>query len=186
MDNISYDTIKKCTLGNRLYQKEMYEKLYSSCMGICLRYTKSSQEAKDIWHDSFIKILNNIHAYKFNGSFEGWAKKIVVNTAIDKYREEKKYRTIRYEDRIMDNISSSANIINDGELSTYEKVQSSKILKLVQELSPGYRAVFNLYIIEGFTHREISEKLGISIGSSKSNLFKAKKVMYNKLKQYVI
>ncbi len=180
---ISEEIINGCILKNRKYQKEIYEMLYSSCMGICLRYAENSHEAKDILHDGFIKILNNINTYRFNGSFEGWAKRIMRNTAIDRYRKLKKNRFIKYEDRLPMDISGDVGLIDDSEIKIYEKLQSSEILKLVQELSPAYRTVFNLYIVEGFTHEEISKKLGVSIGTSKSNLFKAKRIMSNKLKQ---
>jgi RNA polymerase sigma-70 factor (ECF subfamily) len=174
---ISEKTIRGCVSRNRKYQKEIYEKLYPALMGICMRYTKDSQEAKDVLHDGFIKILNKINTYNFNGNFEGWAKKIIVNTAIDRYRSLKKKVRLTYEENIKDE-----SLVTDEEINLYKNLDACDVIKLVQELAPSHRTALNLYLMEGFTHEEISKMLGISIGTSKSNLFKAKRAMSNKLK----
>jgi len=177
---ISEKTIRGCVSRNRKYQKEIYEKLYPALMGICMRYTKDSQEAKDVLHDGFIKILNKINTYNFNGNFEGWAKKIIVNTAIDRYRKNKKKIRLQYEENIEEDIA-----VTSEELNIYKHMEASEIMKMVQKLAPSQRTAINLYLVEGFTHQEIADILGISIGASKSNLFKAKRAMANKLKNTI-
>lgn len=178
--SISDKIIRGCISKNRNDQKKIYEKLYPVLMGICMRYTKDSQEAKDVLHDGFIKILNNVNTYHFNGSFEGWAKKIIVNTAIDRYRKNKKKTRLQYEENIEEDIA-----VTSEELDIYKHMEASEIMKMVQKLAPSQRTAINLYLVEGFTHQEIADRLGISIGASKSNLFKAKRAMTNKLKNTI-
>ena len=156
------------------YQAQLFELNNSGKMfGICLRYAKDYTAAEDILQESFIKIFNKISQFSFEGSFEGWVRRIVVNTAIDKLRKQSllyvltddysKYDTINYDD-----VTSS--------------ISAQDLIKLVQELSPQYRLVFNMFAIEGYPHSEIAEILGISEGTSKSNLSRARQILQEKVR----
>lgn len=144
---------------------------------ICFRYSKTKEEAEDTFHEGFIKVFNNIHKYNGTGSLESWMKRIMVNTAIDKYRKslhaipEHKVEIGQLESSLKYN----SNIV--------EKLNAEELMKLVHKLPPAYRMVFNLFAIEGFKHREIAEQLGISEGTSKSNLSDARLLLQKELKK---
>ncbi len=142
-------------------------------MAICDRYTNNQEDAVEILNDGFLKIFKEIHRYKPAyadelGSFKGWMKKIMVYTAIDNFRKNHKHQLVGELDSAMYHIPGN----NEGVL---DKISHDEIIKLIQELSAGYRIVLNLFIVEGFSHEEISKQLGISVGTSKSNLAKARK-----------
>ncbi len=166
------DIIKGCLKNDRASQKALYETFYSKMLGVCLRYSKSSDEAKDILHEGFLKIFNSLKSFNNKGSFEGWVRRIMVNTAIDHLRKNKQNYLIVSTVYANEKASNMAEEINDDELVLH--INQEEILKAVQELTPAYRTVFNLYVIEEYTHREIAELLDISEGTSKSNLSKAK------------
>lgn len=134
-------------------------------MAVCLRYTRSRAEAEDIFHEAFIKVFKHIGTWQ-GGSFEGWIRRIFVNTAINHFRQNRKYLDHVDASQAEFAMSSSDNII--GELSNQE------LLDLIAGIPEGYRVVFNLYVVEGYNHTEIAEMLGIAEGSSKSQLSKAK------------
>jgi len=160
--------IAGCSKGDRKCQQIIYEKFYMKMMGVCLRYASNKQEAQDLVHDGFIKVFENIKKYNYSGSFEGWTRRIMVNTAIDYYRKNKNIFTKESQD--FANLESE-----EPDQDVLSQLRTEDIMKAVQSLSPGYRAVFNLYVVEGYSHKEVSKELGISIGTSKSNLAKAKK-----------
>lgn len=142
--------------------------------GVCLQYSKNTEEAKDILQDGFVKVYKSLWQYKFTGSFEGWVRRIIVNTAIESFRNKKmKFSDIEIRD-FSEKFSFDYII---GEISAKE------IMEIVQSLSPQYRLVFNLYAIEGFTHKEIGQKLNISEGTSKSNLSRARIILQSKIKE---
>ncbi len=156
-----------CAKGDRECQQKIYELLYGKMMGVCLRYSNNREEAKDLLHDGFLKVFENIGKFNFSGSFEGWVRRIMINTTIDYFRKNKNI--------YVKDIEEFKNIENEE--PTYDvlsHLRTEDILKAVQTLSPAYRAVFNLYVIEGYSHKEVAEELGISVGTSKSNLAKAK------------
>lgn len=156
-----------CRKRRRDSQKELYEMFYAYGMSITLRYADSREQAASILNDAFIKVFDNIKKYDSERPFRPWLRKIVVNTAIDHYHKNKKIPV--WEELDMNQIKMS-----DDETIT-SGMSYQEIIGLVQQLSPAYRTVFNLYVIEGFTHEEIAGMLGISVGTSKSNLAKAKK-----------
>ncbi len=167
------EIIKGCIRQDRHTQKALYETFYSRMMGICLRYAKNGDEAKDILQEGFIKVFQHIRSFQGSGSLEGWIKRIMVNTAIDHLRKNK------HEYLIVSTVNANRIVEAEKEDENTDEdilniVSKEDILKAVQELTPAYRTVFNLYIIDEFTHREIADKLGISEGTSKSNLAKAK------------
>lgn len=144
-----------------------------------MRYSRDQDEAQDIVQNGFIKIFNKIEVYNFEGSLEGWIRRIMVNTAIDHIRKNKRDPfSIEDEDRI-----ESADVDNVFVQEEEEeiKIKAEIAMKAISKLSPAYRTVFNLYVIEGFTHKEIAEYLGISEGTSKSNLAKAKQKLKEEL-----
>lgn len=164
--------VEGCKRESRIAQKELFSKLYGRLLSICMRYSDDRDEAEDILQNGFIKVFKSIDNYKGDGSFEGWVKRIVVNTAIDNYRR-KKVRPVVTDSDLTDRMGDQLEDELEDE-SVYEKIPISVVMEAVQKLSPAYKTVFNLYVLEGYNHNEISETLGISVGTSKSNLSKAR------------
>ena len=186
MSNISIETINKCSQGIRSSQKEIYEKLYPTMLPICLRYSENKDEAMDLLHDSFIKLFTCIGKYKNEGSFEGWVKRIFVNKAIDTYRANKKnIRNIQYSSDILYNSTCVEDDIDDAFIM-YKSITPAMIMAELNEVSLAYRTAFNMYVIDGYTHKEIAKRLGIAEGTSKSNLHKARLSLRKKLNKYKI
>lgn len=159
--------IKGCRKRQRKSQKELYELFYAYGMSITLRYTNTREQAVAILNDSFMKVFDNIRKFNTDQPFKPWFRKIVINTAINHYHRNKTYQ-MRMESGLNENhLAEQENIINS--------ISYQEIIEMVQKLSPVYRTVFNLHVIEGYTHEEIASMLGIATGTSKSNLSKAKK-----------
>lgn len=177
--NTGYDEkiealIQGCILGDKNSQKALYKHFYGYAMSICLRYSKNSDEASEVLNDGFLKVFTKIDKYDSNRSFKGWVRKIMINTALDNYRHNLKYyHTYNIE-------TGESSPVTENILS---ELAYQDIVALVQNLSPGYRTVFNLYVVDGYTHEEIAEILEISIGTSKSNLSKARENLRNMLKK---
>jgi len=159
------ELLEGCVRGERAYQKKLYELYYGKMMSVCLRYAGNRDQAQDLLNEGFMKVFTNIHKYQPKHSLESWIRRIMINNAIDNYRKNKKHRNQQDIDLVY-NYSENETITS--------KLSADEIMKLVQKLPPAYRTVFNLYAIEGFTHREVGEKLGVSEGTSKSNLSKAR------------
>lgn len=158
--------IEGCVNGHRQSQNRLYSILMPKMFGVCLRYSKNREEAEEILQEGFIRVFEFIHQYNFSGSFEGWVRKIMVNCALQKYRSKRQmHAVVNIEDTGVEPVS------NEEILS---KLGTKELLEMVQQLSPAYRMVFNLYVFEGMKHREIAEHLGISEGTSKSNLSDAR------------
>ncbi len=157
--------ITACINKERWAQKKLYEDHYSKMMGICLRYAKNKEDALDILHEGFIKVLKNIGKYQPGTSLNAWITRIMVNTSIDFYRKSIRRRTEDIE---------QAYGVSDRAADAISTCTQKEILKAVQTLSPAYRAVFNLYVIEGYSHKEIADYLGITESTSRSNLVKAR------------
>ena len=165
LEHSEEDFIKACVHRERWAQKMLYEKYYSGMIGVCLRYSSNREEALDILHDGFIKVFNNIKQYKPGTSLYSWMRRIMINTAIDHFRKEKRRRT--------DDLENAPNQASQ-EPGAISRLTEQEILSSVQQLSPVYRTVFNLYVIEGFSHREVASVLDISESTSRSNLAKAR------------
>lgn len=145
---------------------------YNYAMSICLRYSKDREEAVEIVNDGFVKLFSNLDRYRDNTSFKAWLRRILINSSIDYYRRnEKHYHNV-------DISYAKHEYITEDAVS---KISEQEIVDLIQELPPSYRLVFNLFVIEGFKHREISNKLNISIGTSKSNLAIARSKLKRRL-----
>jgi len=160
--------LKGCIKNDRKCQEMLYELYAEDMLGVCLGYSGDHDSAKDILQEGFIKVFNNIKKFKGKGSLKGWIRKIIINTAIDHYRQTASQR-------VFAEIEDDAYIfIEENVLS---QINTDELLRLIQKLPDGYRIVFNLYAVEGFSHKEIAEKLQISIGTSKSQLFRAKRLL---------
>lgn len=180
MENLNeIELIRKCGRGERRAQNILYERLSPKMMAVCFRYSRSREDAEDTLMEGFVKLFENINQFKNEGSFEGWVRKIMVNTAITKFKKANPFGVIV-------NIESLHNSIFSGE-NVFEEMNAKALMELIQKLPPAYQMVFNLYTFEGMKHKEIAEKLGISEGTSKSNLFDARKILKNRVeltKQY--
>jgi len=162
------DIVKKCVNGDRKAQQELYKTFYSKMMGVCYRYTNNAEDARDVLQDGFVKVYSNLKKYNFEGSLEGWIRRIMVNTAIDHFRKNKNVYLVNDDGYILENSK-----VENAD-SIYSQFGEKDIMDAIQSLSPVYKTVFNLNVIEGYQHKEIAEKLNISEGASKSNLAKAK------------
>lgn len=162
--------VNECVKGNRQAQKELYKMYYGKMMSVCYRYANNTEEAKDVLQDGFVKVFQHLKSYNFKGSLEGWVRRIIVNTAIDCYRKNKGVYFVEDED----NYILDANYSESAE-SIYSNFGVEVIMEAIQELTPVYRTVFNLYVLEGYSHKEIADELEINEGTSKSNLAKAKR-----------
>lgn len=169
------DIIIGCQQHDTRSQKALFDVLGSKMYGICLRYANNTDDANDILQDGFLKTFEKIHQFKFQGAFEGWMRRIFVNTALERFRNQ--YKVINIQDCLLDyNDNSYNDIISD--------ITVDELIKLVQQLSPKYRTVFNLYAMEGYSHKEIAEMLDISEGTSKSNLSRARMILQEKVSQH--
>lgn len=164
--------LEGCVRNSRESQKIIYSSFYGYAMAICSRYAGNQEDAVEILNDGFLKIFKEIHHYKpayadSSASFKGWLRKIMVYTSIDHFRKNKKHLVNGQVDPSQLQIASKTE-------DALDKITHDEIIQAVQRLSPAYRTVFNLFVIEGLSHDEIAEKLGISTGTSKSNLSKAR------------
>lgn len=168
------DIIFGCQRKKYRYQKKLYDLYASLLYGICLRYLKNVDDANDALQEGFITVYEKIVDYRGEGSFEGWIKRVQVNTCLMQLRKQKNRLLF---DGI--NVEEIENI--EEESSELINIEPEMILEYIQELSRGYRTVFNMYVVDGFTHKEIAERLSISEGTSKSQLARAKKILKQKL-----
>lgn len=166
------DLIKSCQKQNSKAQEELYHLYKNTLFVLCLKYCPNETEAEDNLHNAFIEIFTNIKYYKGKGSFEGWMKRITINKAIDSYK--KSYQLIS-----ISNKTYSDTEIEENELDDYSL---DYILSLIQELPNQYRLVFCLYELDKYSHNEIAEMLSISIGTSKSNLHRAKMILKEQIR----
>lgn len=162
--------INQCKKKHPKAQEDLYKRYSSTLFSVCLKYASSYADAEDILQDSFMVIFNKIEQYKNKGSFEGWLKRICVNTALQRYRKPGVF-----------------NLINEGNIPEVtvevdeESVSLDFLLGIIQELPDRYRLVFNLYVLDGYSHKEIAELLAISDGTSKSNLARARQILKDKI-----
>lgn len=162
--------IHKCKRNDIKAQSEIYHLFAGKMFALCLKYSKNKQEAEDNLQDAFITIFDKIYQFKFKGSFEGWMKRIVINIALQTYRQKSVLNLI--ENNLPDEVELE---VNDDEISL------DFLLKIIQELPERYRMVFNLYVLDGYSHKEISNLLGIAEGTSKSNLSRARLILKGKV-----
>jgi len=172
------DLIKACVKGDRHAQKTIFNLYSERMMTVCLRYSRHKLEAEDIFQDGFVKVFSNLHTFENKGSLEGWIRKIIVNTAIKNNLK----KSVSHEQMGLDNVTEDT-----VPPEVFSILSEEELVRLISELPDGYRMVFNLYAIEGYSHREISEMLHIEESTSRSQLVKARRILQEKvLKLYKI
>jgi len=162
--------IQKCKSGDIISQSEIYHLFAGKLFSICLKYSKTLEEAEDNLQESFITIFGKIDQFKYKGSFEGWMKRIVINTALQTYRQKNVLNLV--EENYPDEVEVE---IDENDISL------DFLLRIIQELPERYRLVFNLYVLDGYSHKEISDLLHIAEGTSKSNLSRARLILKDKV-----
>ena len=167
--------IQKCVENDKAGQRELYMLFSPVLYGICLKYMKNKTEADDIFQDAFIILFQKINQYKFDGSFEGWAKRIFINKALEVLRKKQRRLHVTIED------SNLNNYTEDRPNSLATVLSQDKLLKHVQQLPDNYRMIFNLYVFEGYSHKAIAKKLEMAVVTSKSLLSRAKNILRTKI-----
>lgn len=160
-----HNLIAACRRGERWAQRQIYEEFYGKMMPVCMRYASSEYEAVDLLHEGFLKVFKHIGKYQSGTSLHAWIKRIMVNNCIDTYRKNVRRRT--------ENIEEAYTLTAD-DVDAVSQCTEHEILEAIQQLPPSYKTVFNLYAIEGYSHKEIANLLGISESTSRSNLVKAR------------
>jgi len=166
--------IKGCRKGDSASQEKLYRQFSSAMYGLCLQYASSEEDAQDILQDGFVKVFKKIDQVKEVKAFPGWIRRVIINTALERYRSQVVLQRVDEEPRAM------SEMVSDDVL---DQLDAEIIVGMIQELTPKYRMVFNLYAIEGYNHKEISELLNISEGTSKSNLSRARAILQEKVKR---
>lgn len=173
--------MEACLRGERRAQERLFQTYYGKMLGVCMRYLSDRDSAQEILQISFLKVFDKLEFFDFTGSLEGWIRRIVTNTAIDHLRKAKKNPFLSDQDN--DFVAGSADPMVEAEYNELLELKGQVAIEAIGKLSPAYRAVFNLYVIEEHTHKEIADILGISEGTSKSNLAKAKMNLQRLLKE---
>ncbi len=164
--------VKNCLKGEKSSQRQLYDLYARKMMGVCLRYANDVEDAEDFLQEGFIKVFEKLFTYEFKGSLEGWVRRIIINTILDKIRKQGK---ANYTENI-----DLAESLEEGN-SVFQQLNTKELLKIIRELPIGYRTVFNLYAIEGYQHNEIAKMLSISESTSKSQFTKAKEQLQKKI-----
>ena len=165
--------LKACRKGKAKSQEALYKRFAPAMYGICMQYASSEEDAQDIMQEGFVKVFRKLDQVKNPSAFPGWIRRVMINTALEKYRSHVHLQR-------MDDVKEEAEQEMDDEI--FEKLTCQEIVDLIQTLTPRYRMVFNLYAIEGYNHQEISKELGISVGTSKSNLSRARSILQTKIR----
>lgn len=166
--------IEGCISGKANFQEMFYRKYCSVMFGLCLRYASDYHQAEDNLQEGFIKVFNNLHKFARKGSFEGWMKRIFINTSIEAFRKKQNWLEL---------LPNDQSTLYTTETGILDHLATQDLMRCIQQLPDGYRTVFNLYIIEGYAHQEISEMLNITVGTSKSQLSRARTALQAIIKQ---
>jgi len=172
-----HKTVLGCQEGNPVAQRDLYDMFKTKMFGICLRYAGNFHDAEDIMQEGFVKVFEKIHQFGFKGAFEGWIRKIMVNTALEKYRIH--FQAVS----LQDNVSEAEQGL---EIEMTSNIEVKELLNIIQDLTPRYRLVFNLYALEGYSHKEISKMLHITEGTSKSNLSRARVILQERVNKFYL
>jgi len=170
--------LKGCLAGDKRDQELLYRRYSAKLYTVCLQYTSSREEARDVLQESYVKIFTNLSSYGWEGSFEGWMRRIAVNSALEKHRN-------RYYLNKVDDFDSIPEPLLNSDNKDFSGMEADDLLGFIMELPPKYRMVFNLYALEGYSHREIANMLNISEGTSKSNLSRARNILQKKVEIYL-
>jgi len=166
--------VKRCLEKDSVAQEQLFNLYSKKMMGVCLRYTRGEDEAKDVLQMGFIKVFEKLALYNSEGSLEGWIRKVVINTALDNIRKNKKANDNIEIDRIDYQLPNS-------ETNGYDELKVQDLLSVIQSMPVGFRTVFNLYAIEGYSHKEIAQQMNISVSTSKSQYSRARVYLQNRL-----
>ena len=172
-DKLSDRLLKACIQGDRKAQRKLYEQLAPKMFPVCLRYMNNREMAEDVLQDGFVTLFSKLDSYSGTGSFEGWARKIFVNTALMQLRRNDVLKE-------SDNLDDAWDI-GSPDPSAIQEIGYKELLELIAELPPGFRTVFNMYVIEGYSHKEIADELGISENTSRSQLQRARVILQKKI-----
>jgi len=175
--------VDACVKGDRMSQELLYKSFYGKMATVCMRYAKNKEEAYDILQEGFVKVFEKLKHFEKKGSLEGWIRRIMSNTAIDHIRKKKDFYLSSNDSYELDSMVDDSEI--DVELEQLLNMRVEIIIALIQNLSPAYRTVFNMYVLENMTHKEIADYLKISEGTSKSNLAKAKQKLKEMVETYI-
>lgn len=170
--------INECVKGNAKAQRMLFDKFASKMMAVCMRYCMDTMEAEDVLQDGFVKVFNKLPDFKNDGSLEGWIRRIMVNTSLDSIRKNKRYAN----DANLDDVAFK---VTNFEMAS-DQIMAEDLLKLVQAMPEGYKVIFNLFAIEGYSHKEISDSLGISENTSKSQYSRARAYLRTQLEKLEI
>lgn len=170
------EIVKGCCKGRREAQQALYDHFASKMLGLCFRYCDSLEEAEDVLQDGFIKVFQHIRSFQGQGSLNGWIRRIMINTALNHLKKISDYRFHDDLDELPESLQPESENVFPMEVG--------ELVGAIRSLPAGYRAVFNLFEVEGFSHKEIASMLGISVNTSKSQLLKAKRMLQEKLKYY--
>lgn len=167
--------VKKCLEGDQRAQRALFDKFAPKMLGVCIRYTKDIEEAQDVLQDGFVKVFTKLNKFSGEGVLEGWVRRIMVNTALDQIRKNVKFQDDISLDKVDFKIEGDGHVI--------EQLMEEDLLKLINEMPPGYKAVFNMFAIEGYSHKEIADEMGISENTSKSQYSRARAYLQMKLEE---
>lgn len=165
--------VRDCAAGDVRAQEKLYRRLAPVMYGVCLRYARDAAEAEDNLQDGFVKVFTHIRDFRFQGSLEGWVRRIMINVSLEKYRKQHLVNSV-------EDVGIYAGELHANDI--LEKISAGELTELIQQLPPRYRMVFNLYVMEGMNHQQISEEMGITTGTSKSNLARARELLQKKVK----
>lgn len=171
--HIEKQLIDDCRRGDRRAQRRLYETYAGKMMGVCLRYCKDRETAKDLLHDGFLKVFSHIDSFECKGSFEGWIRRIMVNTALEHLRKQV--------DEGYSQPIEEAFALSDDDLGALERMQAEELINIIQRLPDTYRMVFNLFVVEGYSHKEIADQMNITESSSRVYLTRAKQLLQSML-----
>lgn len=169
------ESLRKCSEGDSKAQKALYDALSAKMFAVCLRYMGNRNEAEDIFQEGFLSLFTKLDSYSGEGSFEGWARKIFVNTALMSLRKKDVLRQ-------SEDVEAARSLVSDA-ATPVQKMSYNELNRMIAELPPGFRTVFNMYVVEGYSHKEIAEALGISETTSRSQLQRARTMLQNKIKE---
>ena len=167
--------LKECKRGKSGSQEELYRRFAAAMYGLCLQYASNEEDAQDIMQEGFIKVFAKLDQVKNPAALPGWIRRVMINTALEKFRKQNQLYALGNDFESSEDVQQE-NVISD--------LSAQDLIKLIRELTPKYRMVFNLYAIEGYSHKEIGEMLGISEGTSKSNLARARYTLQKKVKKH--
>jgi RNA polymerase sigma factor (sigma-70 family) len=170
------ELIKDCLRGKPQAQKQLYELFADTMLGVCYRYTKSIPDAEDVLQDGFVRVFTKLHLYRFEGELGGWIRQIMVRTALNYLKQNRKYQSeLSFTDSTLHPVSH-----DHADL----KLHTKELVELVRQLPTGYQTIFNLHAVEGFTHVEIGQMLGINEGTSRSQYSRARNLLITWVEKY--